>query len=448
MPRPDYLSQGERARLFPVLATTSKEGRTTSIVLACLTLVNEFGTELLKSVGQRKGKRSDLAAFTEVVFKGEKSVPNDRPDGLIVLRNGSKEWRALVEAKVGNNNLNADQIEKYRIIAKENDLDCVISISNQFATTPQAHPLQEVRKSRSKIHVYHWSWMFILTVADLLLSNESIEDEDHAILLNELVRFLSHESAGLRGFDRMPPEWAELNKLISAGGKIPAKSTEAAIVMEAWHQETRDLSLILSRQTETTVHQKLSRKHLGDSALRQKDELARLRETHQLQLELDVPDAAAPIEIVADIPRRTIEVGMSLKSPEDRVSAKARLNWLLRQIRIENTTDIFVRFKWRGRSEVTQFSLEELRADPSVCEEGKSNLQLSGFHIFQAKRLGARFTQQSNFISDLEAMAPEFYKLIGQELVEWRKSAPKIRSEPIVENETEDTLEIEDGSAS
>lgn len=40
--RPDYLAQGELARLFPVLSNTSKEGRTTSIVLACLTKVDGF----------------------------------------------------------------------------------------------------------------------------------------------------------------------------------------------------------------------------------------------------------------------------------------------------------------------------------------------------------------------------------------------------------------------
>lgn len=48
---PDYLKQGEMARLFPVLSTTSKEGRTTSIVLACLCKIDEFGTQLLSSVG-------------------------------------------------------------------------------------------------------------------------------------------------------------------------------------------------------------------------------------------------------------------------------------------------------------------------------------------------------------------------------------------------------------
>jgi len=56
-------------------------------------------------------------------------------------------------------------------------------------------------------------------------------------------------------------------------------------------------------------------------------------------------------------------------------------------------------------------------------------LQVKGFHIFQAQRLGARFTQQSNFISDLEVLVPEFYRNIGQELVVWRKRAPKIKEE-------------------
>lgn len=51
---PEYLIQGEQARLFPVLATTSKEGRTTSIVLACLAKIDEFGAALLARVRTHK----------------------------------------------------------------------------------------------------------------------------------------------------------------------------------------------------------------------------------------------------------------------------------------------------------------------------------------------------------------------------------------------------------
>ncbi|KCV83028.1 hypothetical protein ATO10_05442 [Actibacterium atlanticum] len=427
MARPDYLSQGEVARLFPVLATTSKEGRTTSIVLACMTLVNEFGSELLSSIGQRVGKRSSVATYTEIVFKGEKVVAKDRPDGLIVIRTGAREWRAMVEAKVGNAHITAEQIDRYRLIAKEHSIDCIITISNQFATTPDHHPVEDVRKSRSKIPVYHWSWMFIRTAADLLLSNDEVKDSDQSVLLQELMRFLTHESAGIKGFDRMPPEWSELNRHISAGGKILAKSPEAGVVLDAWHQETKDLSLILSRETETAVHQKLSRKHLKDPAERLKDELQTLREAHQLGVNLDVPDAAAPLTVTADLNRRTLEVGMSLRAPEDRKSSKARLNWLLRQLRTENAGEVFIKFSWPGRSEDTVHSLIDLREEPELCERDKNDLQVVSFHVYMARRLGAKFTQQTNFVSELETLVPEFYREIGQNLSAWRKPAPKIR---------------------
>ncbi|SLN26815.1 hypothetical protein ROG8370_01008 [Roseovarius gaetbuli] len=427
MDRPEYLTQGEAARLFPVLATTSKEGRTTSIVLACISKIEEFGTELMMSLGQRVGKRTKIETYTEIVFKNEKIKMKDRPDGLVILRNGPKEWRALVEAKVGSNDLTADQIEKYREIAKEQSINCVITISNQFCTTAANHPLEEVRKSRSKIPVYHWSWMSILTVSDLLLNRDAVADEDQKLLLHELRRFLTHESAGIKGFDRMPPEWAEINRLVSAGGKIPAKSNDAVIVLDAWHQETRDLSLILSRQTEAAVQERLPRKHRGDPAERRKDEILVLRETAQLRSVLEIPDAAAPLEVVADIARRTIDVGMTLRAPEDKMSSKARLNWLLRQIKIEPDPDVFVRLNWPGRSDATQFSLTELIGDPNLCEKDKSGLQVISFHVFIARRLGAKFTQQVNFIKELEDVVPFFYHQIGQNLFEWRKPAPRIK---------------------
>ncbi|QBK30821.1 hypothetical protein E0E05_09565 [Roseitalea porphyridii] len=427
--RPEYLSQGEEARLFPVLSTTSKEGRTTSIVLACLSLVDEFAQALLKTVSQRPGKRTKIECFTEVVFKGQKRAKVERPDGLIVLTTGPRVWKALVEAKVGNTKINPEQIEKYRTIAKDFGADCVITISNQFATRPDHHPDDAVRKQRSKIPVFHWSWMKILTECDLLISNETVQDSEQLLLMKELRRFLTHESAGVRGFDRMPPEWSAVNKLISNGGKLPARSHEAEIVIDAWHQETKDLSLILSRQTETAVTERLSRKHSKDPTQRRKDELALLREQCQLRAELQIENAAAPIQVTADLARRTVDVGMSLRAPDDRKSAKARLNWLLRQIRGEASDDLHIRLNWPGRSDPTQFPYTELVQDPAIVEEGKEGLTVYSFDVFLSKRLGARFIQQTNFISELESLVPDFYRKVGQNLTAWQMKPPKIREE-------------------
>lgn len=376
---------------------------------------------------KRIGVRTRITCYTEIVFASKSSVKDDRPDGLIVVTSGGKEWRALVEAKVGTATLTADQIERYRRLAHDHGIDCVITISNQFAAQPQNHPIEEVRRSRAKIPVFHWSWMHILTVTDLLLTGEDVEDPDQASILSELRRFLTHESAGVRGFDRMPPEWSELNKLISSGGSVPAKSTLARDVLGAWHQETRDLSLILSRMTGARVTEKLPRRHLQDPGARLTDELARLRESRQLGCQLAVPDAAAPIEVVADIPRRSIDIGMTLRAPEERKSTRARVNWLLRQIKSEDVEDMYIRLIWPGTSEATQYPVADLREDVSQAELDKTHLKPTSFHVFLSKRIGVRFAQQVNFISDLEDLVPRFYGTVGSGLRSHQRPAPALK---------------------
>ncbi|MEO1563352.1 MAG: hypothetical protein AAFR98_07940 [Pseudomonadota bacterium] len=426
---PDFLTQGEASRLFPVLSTTSKEGRTTSIVLACMARIDEFGASLLAGVGQNVGVRSRIDTFTEVVCRNRPSELKDRPDGLIVVSTGSREWRALVEAKIGSSELDYEQIEKYRVLAKANGIDCLITISNQFATSPEIHPIPEVNKSRSKVPVFHWSWMHVLTEAEILLNQESVTDKDQRLLLNELRRFLTHDSAGVQGFTRMPKEWSELNKLVSSGGVIPAKSQDAVAVVASWHQETRDLALILSRMTERHVSERLSRKNRGNPQERIKEELTHLREYRQLISELDVPDAASSINVVADLSRRTIDVGMTIRAPEDRVSTKAKLNWLLKQIKTTVTEDCFIRLLWPGKAESTQYSIQQLRDEPNLAGKDREHLVPHSFHVFYSKRSGARFTQQSNFIVDLETVVPDFYREIGSDLTAWQPRAPRIKAE-------------------
>lgn len=339
---PSYLVQGEAARLFPVLSNVSKEGRTTSIVLACIAKVPDFAAKLLFPIGIKVGARTQITSFTEVVFSSDLG-DSVRPDGLIILGSRNSKWRALVEAKVGSSDIVTEQIERYRVLARENQIDCVLTISNQFATRPEAHPVEEIRRSRSRVPVFHWSWMFILTTADLLLTHDVIQDRSQRDLLNELRKFLSHESAGVKGFDKMPREWGDLNKLVASGGTIPAKYDVAEAVIDAWHQETRDLSLILSRLTGTAVVERLSRKHAADQRVRRLDELARLRKYKSLYCEFEIPGSASAIEVLADIPRRTIDVSMSVRAPTDRKSAKARVNWLLRQLKSSDMGDLHIR---------------------------------------------------------------------------------------------------------
>jgi hypothetical protein len=426
---PKYLARGERARLFPVLADTSKEGRSTSILLACLSNVREFGQAMLSSIGQRAGKRAVLAAYTEIGFAAERDKKTHRPDGLIVLTVGNREWRAFVETKVGSNELYEEQISAYLDLAKSHGVDAVITVSNQFTAAPTQHPIKLPARTRGKVELYHWSWMYILTQADLLVSNESIEDEDQHFILNEMIRFLTHPSAGVKGFDSMPPAWTDVVQKVTAGAPLQAKSDEVQDVVAAWHQEVRDLTLILSRQIGVEVQAKLPRSHALDQVVRAKADAAQLTEAQCLTAILGIPDAAAPIELSVDIGKRTISASMMLRAPSDKKSTKARLNWLLRQLKTAPEKDLYIRLHWPGRGAHTQHTLAELRENPDFASENHRDNQAHSFEICMLQQLAGRFGQRKNFISDVEQAVPSYYETVGQHLRAYQSPAPRIRED-------------------
>ena len=87
----DLLKQGESARLFPVpVGKVAQERHTTSVFLACLSLVPALGRALVEPLGQRIGTSSRIQTFTEVVLDGAEAQSN-RPDGLIAISIGRKE---------------------------------------------------------------------------------------------------------------------------------------------------------------------------------------------------------------------------------------------------------------------------------------------------------------------------------------------------------------------
>lgn len=228
---------------------------------------------------------------------GDKSV---RPDGLLLVKSGSKRWSALVEAKVGNAELTVDQLEKYLDIAKANGIDALVTISNQFAPLPSQHPVHVSAAAAKKARLLHWSWMYLVTQATLQLNNGEIEDKEQRIILNEMVRFFSHPSAGVKSFEQMPAAWTAVAGTVQAGGFISAKPEDAQEVVGAWYQEIPDLSLILSRQLGEDVAVTVPRAYASDPAARLKADSHRLANEHCLDATFVVPNPAAAIQISAD----------------------------------------------------------------------------------------------------------------------------------------------------
>ncbi len=426
---PEYLKHGREARLFPPLANNKKEERATSILLSCLKYIDEFSDGLFNTIGQSvNGKRTNLRTYTEVVFKNDPDGKS-RPDGLIIIeRSGGKNWTAIIETKIGDECLSEEQIERYIHLAKNNKIDAIITISNEFSHDPMVHPIDKFTKS--KVPVFHWSWRQILTTADILVDNDEIKDKEQGFILKDLFYFLNHPSTGVKGFDQMPPEWKDVSEKVSAGHVFNKNSTEIRTVIDAWHQEVRDLQLQLSRITNTNVQQNLSRKHKSEPQERFRDECDLLINSHKVVASYLISDTAAPLNIEMCFLRKTLEISMEIQSPEDRQKSSACFNWLNRQL-VKNREEIEKRNIWikchfpRTKNS-PMFKYNELIQDPRVLDSEKQGIKTSSFSIIYSIDLGNKFAQVRNVISEIEKLVPDFYTEIGQHLQQWVKPAPKV----------------------
>ncbi|WP_417490141.1 hypothetical protein [Maricaulis sp.] len=429
----EFGARGERARLFPVLAESSKEGRTLSIVLATLARVPEFSGSILRGIGRATGKRTTVDCYTEVTFPLLKDS-NLRPDGLIVVHTGRTRWSAFVEAKIGNAEVKKEQLESYLKLASQTGVDAVITMTNAYAPLPEHHPVDVDKRLLRKVGLFHFSWFSILTTINLLAVNSDVDDADHVFMLRELERFLLHPSAGLRRFDSMGPEWGASVESLRKGASISKASSDTLAVVSGWHSELRDLCLLLSRKTAARAELRLAPAHRADTRARLQHDAQRLASAGTLTAEILVPAAASPILVEADLTTRTTRVSMKLEAPKDKYRQASCLNWLLRQLRDLPSNEaeaVHIDANWRGRAPKTTSTLAAARADPKLHSHSDPAMLPTSFVVMKMMSDGRRFSGRKTFIDSLEHLVVEdFYGSVAEVLTAWRPPAPKLRRAP------------------
>ncbi|MGH9892705.1 MAG: hypothetical protein ACREA0_12085 [bacterium] len=177
------------ARLIPISSASgveAQERRAASALLAVVSAVPEFGRALLRPLGAPAGH---IEAFIEVPFKVERRTI--RPDGVVVVSRGQRTWGAIVEAKVGANGLESNQMDQYLDLARDLGFDAILTISNQYVTSSSEYPVMVDRRKLRRTKLHHWSWVKVLTEAILQKEHRGVSDPDQAYILGELIRYLS-----------------------------------------------------------------------------------------------------------------------------------------------------------------------------------------------------------------------------------------------------------------
>ena len=422
----NHEANGQRAALFPALSEGSKEKRAVSILLACMEQVPELAKSLLQAQGAPLGKKSRLNAWTEAGPTGKKGA--DRPDGRIEVESTrGQKWVALLEAKIGKASLDSAQIESYLTEARAAGADALITISNDFAVLANHHPTYR-GKTPKGIALLHWSWSSILTKCRLLTDGGEIEDRDHRWVIEHLVRFLSHASTGVTRFDRMPASWKEITEAVSAGAGVRRGSDAALKVAAAWIQETRDLGLQLTELLHQPVPVKLNRAERDDPTEFINRVLDGLSDEQVLEIEYLIPDGVSSLKVSADLRGKTLTSSMTIGAAEDRKTAKARVNWLLRQLAKTHDDGIHIKAAY-GRREDLQAGLAKVREDPAVLGREDPKICPKRFEVKLISDLGKRMEGPKTIVQALETHVPEFYTQVGQYLRPWVPSAPRVAAQ-------------------
>ncbi|MCF6262626.1 MAG: hypothetical protein L3J24_03430 [Xanthomonadales bacterium] len=312
----------------------------------------------------------------------------------------------------------------------------VITISNQFATSPTHHPLKISKVKLRSVELYHFSWLSLKSKAILLSGNKGVDDPEQAFILNELVRYLEHPSSGVSALTRMPSTWKDTCNSIQQRVPLNKSSELVENAVSGWHQLLRHLSLNLSVVINQPVGIVLTRAREKNAELNFQEDCCHLSEEGTLIAEFDIPNAASKLCILADLKLRTINFSMKLDSPKDRARATAPINWLTRQLRGKEIENVAIRAYWPRRIPMTQARLDDVIANPAILiNPGVTDLP-TYLEVIRVVDLAVRFKGVKTFVEECSKEFPLFYKDIGQHLTKWVAKAPKVKAKSQAESET------------
>jgi hypothetical protein len=410
------------ARLIPTTGIggqDEQEQRATSSLLAVMAAVPQFGRAILQHLGAPAGH---IHTFTEIRFVDE-DTKLSIPDGAVVVERGKTRWVCLVEVKTGGVALRADQVGRYLDLVRADGFDAVLTISNQITASPDESPLEIDPRKVKKVVLRHLSWWQVMTEARVEHIHRGVSDPDQAWILGELIAYLDHERAGAGGFDDMGDKWVAVRE---GGRQGTLRASDAGVkdVASRWEQFVEYLSLGLTQDLGRTVEPQWPKKL--DANTRRDLQVRALVDEGRLHASIRVPNAAAPIDLEADLRGRLFRTSVVLQAPREG-RPRTRITWLLRQLS-DAPDGLHVEVRYPNQKEPSSCSLKEAKAKPErLLYTPDLKREPLSFRITMSKDLGAkRGRGAGSFVLESKQQTSDFYRIVVQGLRAWSPSAPKL----------------------
>lgn len=427
------------ARLIPISGirgSAEQEGRATSALLSVMKVVPSFAHAILKPCGAPLGKvRSNVETYIEVTFEDKKNKRAPRPDGLIRVTRGKTTWTALVEVKTASNSLEKEQIESYMDVARDNQFDAVITISNEIPPVLGSLPFALDGRKLRHTPVYHFSWVRLISMAIMEKEVHGIDDPEQTWILGELIRYLEHENSGALDFTDMGPSWTPVIDAVRTG-LVKKDDQHTVDIATKFDGLVRYVCLKMGQRLGVEVTPRLSRKEVVTPEYRTSALAEELESNGTLSARIAIPGTVADLRLRCDIRARQI-CTMAVVPASGQARNQTRVNWLLRPLE-EDLEDVVIEAQAPRR--VHAANIKEFRED--LNEVLPANFpEIQRFAVSQMHPMGLQKTTsgRTSFINSVVEAIDSFYVKILQRQRAWTPPAPKY-TKPMPEHEAEETF--------
>ena len=415
----EILTEEREARLFPVLKID--EMRATSALLSTLRSVREFSQAIIKTANGPPGSTRRTECYVEVTLEKTRQDQEEdsRLDGVIVSSRGKNTWIALLEVKIGSNELDQEQFDKYVDLARDNDFNAVITVSNQ-PSEPNNYPPLKVKYRGSKICIIHLSWVRLLEEAQLLIRQDRVEDADQQYILKEWVRYVLNPKAKIMANHVVGEYWQDLLRAASNKRLISSKDKLERFVQD-WVGLLRLQTFRLRAKLGDSVEIKLTREEQKDSYSYRKKLMDECLNEGHMSSSIQISHAVAPIDVTFKLDSRKVLFSVSLKPPEDKDRRK-QITWL-RSEQLKNFDEavqgLLLVIEWKRRNTPTEISVIDALKDKknivNVIEQADIGKD-TGIKSFRIEWSTDIAKKKSEVFSSIGTNMEDFYRSVVQNL--------------------------------
>lgn len=440
---PIWAADREEVRLFPSAHITSvreAELRATAALLAAIRAVPKFGRQIVRLSGGSAGR---LSCYTEVGFrfhgKGDQKPKELRPDGAIVSIRGKTPWVTFVEVKVGTAPLEQEQVEMYQRLAREQEADVLVTVSNQAARSDGSPPLNIDGR---RIRVVHFSWDRLLSIAQELSrenrnsnNKDVVDDTEQKWILDEWIRYVDDENSRIIAPPDLGPNWGNVLRAAQAN-RLEQSAGELKEVARFWVGYLRKAAFRLRAKLGVDVAVRISRK--DRDKIERQVESAMNSQDGTLNGTLRIPDAAGDISMNLILPSRKVQYIIRVAAPTEG-RQRTRISWLKKHLKPDNlpSGDLKVVADWNVRRLNSTTSLHDYLEEPTRLCLNNEGVQVPKdasprwFEIVWTRPFSKRRGKSGAPILDGVSQGLEdFYKKVVQDIERFVPMPPRIPATP------------------